>query len=245
VRVGILDIPFAPNFGLKEGFEVSEWGPHDLLKGQLEFSPPEIAGIMTNQTEPHPLASDRLDADGPDDYERLQKLSAGCLEGVKRRGSLAQRLIDFARPRLALINFPEIHHSGHYLWHKTVPNHDLYDCPAFNKAPTIEPELKEIYDEVDRQIGAIITAAEAGTVMVFSLHGMKATHGIPSFLGPLLCEKGFAQLAGWSNQTWPQRASALLGRLKRQTPAPEEVLLSDAAASRDSQTRATDNDACI
>ncbi len=219
VKVGILDIPFAPLVGLKEGFEVSEWGPHDLLKGQLEFSPPEIAGIMTNQTEPHPLASDRLDADGPNDYERLQKLSAGCLEGVKRRGSLAEKLIDFARPRLALINFPEIHHSGHYLWHENAPNHELYDCPVFSKAPAIEPALKGIYHEVDRQIGAIVTAAGADTVMVFSLHGMQASHGIPSFLGPLLCEKGFALLAGWSNQTWPQRASALLGRLKRQTPA--------------------------
>ncbi len=219
VKVGILDIPFAPLVGLKEGFEVSEWGPHDLLKGELEFSPTEIAGIMTNQAAPHPLGSDRLDADGPDDYERLQKLSAGCLEGVKRRGSLAKKLIDFARPRLALINFPEIHHSGHYLWHKTVPHHELYDSPAFRKAPTIKPALKEIYREVDRQIGTLITTAEADTVMVFSLHGMQATHGIPSFLGPLLCEKGFARLASWSNQTWPQRAWALLGCLKRKTPA--------------------------
>jgi len=219
LTVGILDVPFAPLIGLAEGFEISEWGPHDLLKGQLEFFPPEVTDVVKRRTSPHPLSSDRLDAAGPADYEGLRKLSSACQDGVKLRGALAHELISKRRPRLSIIAFTEIHHSAHYLWHNIVPAHEIYDQSALRKLARVEPTLKEIYREVDRQIDGLVTTAGADTVLVFSLHGMKAAHGIPSFLGPLLCEKGFARLARWSDQSWSRRAATLMGAIKRGTPA--------------------------
>ena len=37
--VGILDVPFMPLIGLSKGFEVSEWGPHDLIDGRVNAAP--------------------------------------------------------------------------------------------------------------------------------------------------------------------------------------------------------------
>src|ERR1044072_8423411 len=33
ISVGVLDVPFMPVVGLRQGFEVSEWGAHDVLRG--------------------------------------------------------------------------------------------------------------------------------------------------------------------------------------------------------------------
>ena len=216
LTVGILDVPFAPLVGLARGFEISEWGPHDLVRGQPDSSPPEIATLV-RESPPHPFSSDRFNTGGPTDHAGLQRLSAGSLEGVRLRGALAQRLLTETRPRLALIVFTEIHHSGHYLWHNLGPDHDVYDRSPPGST-TNESTLKEIFREVDRQIGSLVTTAEADTVIVFSLHGMRAASGIPSFLGPLLCEKGFARLAGWSDQSWSGRAVNFMGALKRRSP---------------------------
>ena len=64
----------------------------------------------------------------------------------------------------------------------------------------------------------IETFGEGATIMVFSLHGMQPCHGVPAFLSPLLCEKGFARLADWNSQSWTERAIALMAAAKRRSP---------------------------
>jgi predicted AlkP superfamily phosphohydrolase/phosphomutase len=65
----------------------------------------------------------------------------------------------------------------------------------------------------------ISTVGEEAQVLVFSLHGMRPTHGIPSLLVQLLCEAGFAQLTSWETKTWRDRARSVLADVKRLTPA--------------------------
>ncbi|MGH9956296.1 MAG: alkaline phosphatase family protein [Pyrinomonadaceae bacterium] len=124
MTVGILDVPFMPIIGLSDGFEISEWGAHDLLEGKIQMGPDRVASLMT-KLSPHPLANYPT-ASGPDDYKELQKLGAACLEGIKQRGSLARHLLTEIRPQLALIAFTEIHHSAHYLWLTVEPEHPVY-----------------------------------------------------------------------------------------------------------------------
>src|SRR6185295_3680928 len=57
------------------------------------------------------------------------------------------------------------------------------------------------------------------TVLVFSLHGMRPARGVPTFLEPLLCELGFARLAGWRQQSWRERSMTLLAGVKRRSPS--------------------------
>jgi predicted AlkP superfamily phosphohydrolase/phosphomutase len=112
--------------------------------------------------------------------------------------------------------FPEVHHAGHQLWHTVAPSHPFY---AGVNGSSFEPALKEVYRAVDRAIGNLVNAAPGdATVMVFALHGMRPALGFPAFLGPLLCERGFSQLATLRSQTWTSRALSLFAATKRHTP---------------------------
>jgi predicted AlkP superfamily phosphohydrolase/phosphomutase len=216
--IGVFDIPFMPVVGLSKGFEVSEWGPHELLEGRVQAAPDRVANLMSSHPG-HPLSSDRLDAGGPDDYENLQRLISASLEGIRHRGSLVRSLLTATRPHLSLIAFTEIHHAAHFLWHTVEPDHEVYKTQVFDSLRPIKPTLKDIYREVDRQIGALIeTFGQGLTILAFSLHGMQPCHGVPAFLAPLLCEKGFSQLADWQSQSWSERAIALMGAAKRRSP---------------------------
>jgi predicted AlkP superfamily phosphohydrolase/phosphomutase len=219
VRVGVLDVPFCPFIRFPNGFEICEWGPHDLLECRLQIAPSEAAAIVASQVESHPFLLDRLDTGGPRDYEGLKKLISESLRGIQLRGTLARRLIAQTDPHLTVIVFTEIHHSGHYMWHTIDPEHRIYNSPLFKELNAIQPSLSDIYCEVDRQIGELVkTVGPEATVMVFSLHGMRPTHGVPTFLEPLLREKGLARFAGWSSRSWTERGIELIAATKRRAP---------------------------
>jgi predicted AlkP superfamily phosphohydrolase/phosphomutase len=233
VTVGVLDVPFAPPVGLSAGFEISEWGAHDVLEGHTEFAPPHLATLLTEETAPHPLSLDRLDAAGPQDHAALERLSAGCAEGARLRGRLAARLIEETRPRLAVVVFTELHHAAHHLWHTLAPAHHFYEDGrgAHNgDGARVEPRrfersLVELCREVDASIARLVEAAgPRAAVLVFSLHGMRPARGIPDFLGAVLRERGFARLAGWRALSWKGRAVSLLAAAKRLSPAPLKKL---------------------
>ncbi|HKR02451.1 MAG TPA: alkaline phosphatase family protein [Pyrinomonadaceae bacterium] len=223
--IGVLDIPFAPTVGLSEGFEISEWGAHDVIAGQTEVRPESLSALIS-QTRPHPFQAENVDASGPDDLESLARLRSACLDGVKLRGELARRLIQETGPQLAVVVFTEIHHAAHYFWHAIAPDHPSYAGDKFH-APqeTSSRALREIYREVDEQIARLVeVAGEDAFTCVFSLHGMRPTFGIPSFLTPLLIETGWAHLADWSSQSWRARLLSLFAAAKRRAPSPLKKL---------------------
>jgi predicted AlkP superfamily phosphohydrolase/phosphomutase len=218
-RIGVLDVPFAPFTGFADGFELSEWGAHDFLEGRFQFAPEKIVDTVAKQFPSHPLLLDRLDTRGPADYEALKTLAKGCLYGVRLRGKLARRLVAETDPHLTTIVFTELHHSAHYMWHTLGTEHPIYRNQIFNGLKPIEPSLTDIYREVDWQIGELLEQMGPDlTVMVFSLHGMRPTHGVPTLLEPLLREKGYAQFAGWGSQSWGERAVELMATAKRHAP---------------------------
>src|SRR5437867_2415866 len=122
--VGVFDVPFATPVGLNRGFEVSEWWEHDSVLAATQSGPANIDAVL-KKVPPHPLSLKRHVVK-PYDAVRLRQLTADSREGVRRRGALAQRLIDHTQPVLAVIVFPETHHAGHYLWHTTATEHPLY-----------------------------------------------------------------------------------------------------------------------
>lgn len=217
--VGILDVPFMPMIGLAKGFEISEWGPHDILEARTQVTPENVAPII-ERNSPHPLQK-RIQLDGPDDYRNLQLLGDACLQGIKLRGETARTLLAATSVGFALIAFTEIHHSAHYLWHTVEPSHRVYSRNGVGGLAETTPTQKEIFHELDQQIGALVEATGSDTrVIVFSLHGMRPAHGTPAFLPDLLCEIGLAKLADWKSQPWRGRALSLFGHLKRALPAP-------------------------
>lgn len=219
VKVGVLDVPFAPTVGLSEGFEVSEWGAHDAHEGRTKAAPPEIEELVTGRFAPHPFSSERGNAQDSA-AEGLRKLSAACLEGVRLRGELAARLIRETQTELSIIVFPELHHAAHRLWHTVASGHALYARGRAPDARAVSPTLADILREVDAQIARLLEAVGAdASVLVFSLHGMRPARGLPDFLAAWLGAKGLAHAAGWATLSWAERAAALFAAAKRRAPA--------------------------
>jgi predicted AlkP superfamily phosphohydrolase/phosphomutase len=222
--VGVFDVPFAMPVGMSQGFEVCEWWAHDSTGAGLQTGPNEIISLV-KQSPPHPLSANRFVDTTPDNQSDLEELTAACIEGVRLRGTLAQRLMIETKPRLSLLVFPEIHHASHQMWHTVEPDHQVYHGRKLNgarennggRAP--EQLLKDVYRAVDQQIAGLIdSAGNEASILVFALHGMRPALGFPAFLGPLLCESGFSRLANWSSQSWRGRAVSLLAATKRHTP---------------------------
>ena len=217
--VGVLDIPFMPMIGLTEGFEISEWGPHDILDGRMQLAPPAVAATIAKHS-PHPLEQ-RVQISGPGDYSNLELIGKICLQGIQKRGKLAHSLLSDIQPQFAIVAFTEVHRSSHYLWHKAEPENPVYAKNGIAKLSATRPLIHEIYRELDRQISELISAAGPNaSVVVFSLHGMRPAHGTPAFLADWLCEKGFARMPGWRDQNWSERATAVFGTVKRAMPEP-------------------------
>jgi len=222
VSIGVFDVPFAPPVGIKRGFEVCEWWAHDSTAAGLRAGPDEIQSLVQT-ARAHPLSSNRFVTATPESKTNIVELAEACSTGAQVRGSLAQRLIQETKPRLSLIVFPEVHHAGHQLWHTLAPDNPLYQRLEHNGQP-LEPLLKDVHRAVDREIGELIDSSNAGTVMVFALHGMRPALGFPAFLGPLLCEQGFAQLATLRAQSWTKRGVSAFAAVKRHAPAPLKKL---------------------
>ena len=217
LSVGILDVPFMPMIGLTKGFEISEWGPHDILDGRMQLAPEAVAATVAGHS-PHPLEQ-RVQISGPEDYSALELIGKICLQGLQKRGALAHRLLSDTQPQFALVAFTEIHRSSHYLWHKAEPEDPIYAKNRIAKLSATRPLIHEIYREADRQINELVAAAGPNArVVVFSLHGMRPAHGMPAFLADWLCEKGFARMPGWRDQSWSERATAVFGALKHAMP---------------------------
>lgn len=215
IPVGILDAPLTTTVGLKAGFEVSEWWSHDLVLGRPQFGGDGVERVL-NEHPTHPFVLDPQDSVQPNDPDGLRRLTASCIEGIRMRSSLAQRLINNSHPEFALVVFPEAHHAGHQMWHTAVPDHPLY---AGQRLFSAEPLLKHVYQEIDRQIAALVEeVGREAIVIVFSLHGMKAAFGFPEFLPQLLCAKGVSQVVTWKSQSWSERKRHLVTTAKKIAP---------------------------
>jgi predicted AlkP superfamily phosphohydrolase/phosphomutase len=225
LAVGVLDVPFAPLVGLSEGFEITEWGAHDLFEGRMKFGPAEIAELVTAKTAQHPFSLDEGRRRVRHDVVGLKQLGRDCLEGARLRGEFAERLIVSTETDLSIIIFPEIHHASHMLWHMTERDYPLYTDEQREEAVAIHPGLKEIMREVDSQIARLVRAVgDDAEVLVFSLHGMKPARGLPAFLAHLLEEKGLSCTPDWSNSSWHERGLSLFASAKRLAPAPLKKL---------------------
>jgi predicted AlkP superfamily phosphohydrolase/phosphomutase len=207
--VGVLDVPFAPHAGVNQGFEVTEWGPHDVLIGRLQASPAWVGDEVRTR---HPFRNDRTPPQTADE-PALSALGRTCIEGARLRGDVATRLLSRARPDVALIVFSEVHHAAHRLWHILAPDHPAYaGLPSPHRVSDL---LRQLYGAIDVQIGRLLATVPADTpVAVFSLHGMRPARGIVTLLQPILEALGFAAA---SSQVPSGRQ--MLAEVKRLAPA--------------------------
>src|SRR5690606_3387913 len=137
----------------------------------------------------HPFAARPLGWWIPQTFRERRRFARRTLEGVRQRGDLALRLIEDSGADVAVIGFSEVHRAGHALWHTLDATRLASEDPRRG-----EPGdwLREVYRETDRQVGRLVEAMPAATVLAFSLHGMCGTGGIPGVLEPWLRARGYA-----------------------------------------------------
>ena len=219
VSVGVLDVPWvsvSDRSSPGDGFEIAEYGPHDIHYGEMRVSGGSIARSVVSAAPRHPFYEIPYGPGYADDVDGKRRLSAAAVEGARHRGDLAVRLLREVAPELAIMTFNEVHHCTHQLWH-TVGDDPLYEGI---EAPMVSPDLEQVYREVDRQVGRLVDAAPDAAVIAFSLHGMKPGPGIPMLHEALLEELGYAIPSSWSGLTWRERAAGALGTFKRKAPQP-------------------------
>ncbi len=91
IRVGIMDVPYAPLLGVEEGFEVNEWGAHEVLNARMAASPTPIASLALDH--PHPFGNDPPEVHDFSDVEGLKRVAKASHEGAARRGDLVEMAI--------------------------------------------------------------------------------------------------------------------------------------------------------
>ena len=218
LRVGVLDVPYAPLVGLEDGFEIFEWGAHDVVEGRTQAGPTAVAQLLSEMT-PHPFNPHQPALRGPDDRHGAEGVAAASHEGIRRRGELAERLLSEHQPDLAIVLFPELHHVGHLLWHTVTPDHPMFSGVQLG-LPHRGPSVPELYRAVDAEIERLTSlVGPECSVVVFAPHGMRPGWGHPTALSALLEADRLALPPSWPAQTWRERAATLLGFAKRHIPS--------------------------
>lgn len=217
LSVGTLDIPFAPRHGGTTAFEISEWGAHDVIEGSMAITPEAVQEVVASVPR-HPYEADPPKPEGPYDREKLLAIARDSLEGIRLRGDLADRLLRDRKPQLAIINFPEIHHAGHVLWHSVDPKNHIYE-EGSGPYPVITPSIADLVKEIDSQIGRLQDSMGAGTsLMIFALHGMEAGRGVPTHGRRLLQTRGYEAPARFHSMSSKERLAHAFTRAKDLAP---------------------------
>jgi predicted AlkP superfamily phosphohydrolase/phosphomutase len=217
--VTVIDIPFAPVSGRPHCVEVADWGAHDILGGHLEVSPPALERLVREAGGVHPFAAETVDTTGPDDLEGMARVGARCVAGAQQRGRLAAQLAAVTKPDVLLVVFTEVHRASHLLWHTVDPTHPVHRTVGLDGAPSGAGALHDVVQEVDRQIARLVeTVGPDATVLVFSLHGMRPTRGIPTLLEPLLRGLGASVVKPRRDRSTAELAAEALGAVKRRIP---------------------------
>lgn len=218
IPLTVVDVPFAPLTRSPGVVEIENWGAHDWLGEHPRVHPPAAAGALGELLErAHPFRRPGTDVEDPFDADGLRRLIDACLTGVERRLRLVERLDErFASP-LTIVVFTELHRAGHHLWHTADERH-----PLFERARALPADVREglerIARTIDRAVACLQSRDPEAAVVVFSLHGMRPTRGIPSMLDDILERLGYASRPrAWqrSPRQWLQHT---LGLLKRSAP---------------------------
>ncbi len=166
-RVTVFDLPHCGRvFPGVAGAQVLGWGAHSPMGG-LQSSPAALAGALRRRFGAHPAM--RMQNRGAWwDGQRLARLHAALLAGVRRRGAILRALLAERPADLHVFAFGETHIAGHHFWHLSDRGH-----PAHGRnRPPLPDLLLDVYRAVDRELGLLVERAPAGArLLVFSPEG--------------------------------------------------------------------------
>lgn len=167
-RVGLLDVPLAPFTAVVNGFQVAEWGIHDLAgprarcsSGTIEAEVDRVAGVA-------PIRDCEGNRHTAGEFARLRD---SLILQAQRRTELAAHFLGQAPWDFFACVFGESHCVGHQMWHVHDPSHPRHS-PQVARQLGGDP-LLDVYRAIDRGIATLASRAGEGTVIiVWCSHGM-------------------------------------------------------------------------
>jgi predicted AlkP superfamily phosphohydrolase/phosphomutase len=208
MRVGIVDVPFAPAPGPGfEGVFLNGWQCHD------DAGRGELPEGLTRELHRR-FGAPRLKAEqfGPQTPAMLLALRDELLGATRQAGEVAAWLLGRERFDLFCAVIGGTHRGGHYLW--DLSQVDAGASPPADRA-RLEGAVEEIYAEADAALGRIAAAAPADArIVAFALHGMGPNGGWAD-LFPELVE---LVRGGGGGGEAPRPKAGLAYRLKKALP---------------------------
>lgn len=173
-QVTVLDVPFSLPSQLEQGVEVLNWGSQECL-GSFASNRPELAREIRQRFGRHPMGDDIPVEEPP---AKLELIRQNLVAGARRKGELARWLMETTTWDLFITVFAECHRGGHLLWPE----------PGSRRTAVPANALLEVYQAVDQAVGHVLDGVdlEKTTVIVFSVHGMKANFTQEHFVLPVM-----------------------------------------------------------
>ena len=186
-RVAVINVPYDSLCDGINGLQITDWGIHNPQRADVGIWPPEEAQEVAERfgLEDPVGMCDHYSPDGQDMEDFSQRLVAR----IANKGDLACHYLAQGGWDLFLMTFDESHCAGHRAWHLHDAN-DLRHDPEV--ARRVGDPVKEVYVEIDRQIGRLMDlAGPEATVILLSGTGMG-----PNFPGNHLLDEVLIRLEG-------------------------------------------------
>lgn len=172
----VFDVPRTTCGG--QGVQVTSWGGHAPLYPRAS-NPVGLLDEIDRTFGPHPAFGNDYGA-GWHDESRLDMLTGALEVGARRRADIVRHLQDRFPWELFVTVMSETHSLSEFAWHGIDHEHPL----ASQRGAHAAALMRRMFRAVDDAIGAVVAGAPSdATVLVFSLDGMKSSHGdLPSIV---------------------------------------------------------------
>lgn len=204
-RITVLDVPFSLPSKLGQGLEVLNWGSQECL-GPFSSNRAELAREIRRRFGKHPMGNE---IPVQESRARLEQISNNLVAGARRKSELSRWLMQTTDWDLFVTVFAECHRGGHILWPE----------PEDRESAVPANALTEVYHAVDEAVGHVLDGAdlETTTVVVFSVHGMRANFTQEHFVLPLM-EQVNNTFAGELTQAQPAGKKNSMRMLREALP---------------------------
>ena len=167
-RVAVIDAPKTKLYKAINGMQVINWATHDPdAFNQFDAIPKLLRQEITQQYPDDPVGKNDWGGRGPADISSFKN---SIIKNISRRKKLAVDFLNKEKWDLFFTVFDDSHQLGHLAWHLHDKNHPRWNPSLFKK---VGDPIEDIYIEIDRAIGEIISAVDENTtIIVFNSLGM-------------------------------------------------------------------------
>lgn len=177
LRCLLIDPPYVRLDPRINGTMIIDWGAHvpaDGKRFQLSTHPESVADEILESVGPDPANGVSCDRMAPESIADFARFRDTYLQRIERRGTLARKMLTEKVWDFALVVSPDLHCTGHQLWHVNDRRHPDYRPEL--EAALGEP-IRDCYRAFDESLGRILEAVDdVTTVMVLGSHGMGPQH---------------------------------------------------------------------